>query len=212
MLPITDVVQCFSNQGGRPGADWGMSVRPGGASVNQPACLPSSKASLLRTGPFQVFPPLLSKALDPLSFGGSMVAPQPDSPLSPTVLCLVASSGQQSCRAHRKCQGMTMPSPLPSRQDRYINAPAPLLPPCPGVAPWLSEGLRGLEPPSPTLAPCLLLCPVLAALPVQAHFSPPLPVFAGAPPRLTTCVQILVPAGVCFWGPSLMRLPSWPAC
>lgn len=149
MVLITDVFQCCSNQGGRPGSDWGMSVQPGGASVNQPVCLPSSKASLLRTGPFQVFPPRLSKALDPFSFGGPMVGPQPDSPLTPAVLCLVASSGQQSCRAHWKCQGMNTPSPLPSRQDGLYKCPSSLAASLPRGRSLALRGPPARRPPWP---------------------------------------------------------------
>lgn len=111
-----------------------MSVWPGGASVNQSPCPPSSKASLLQTGLFQVFPPTPQQGPRPSLFwrlhGGPPARLATASPCSPVPGGFVRPAELQG---PPKCQGMNTAPPQPSRQDWCINAPAPLLPPCPRV-------------------------------------------------------------------------------
>lgn len=97
----------------------GPVVRPGRVSVNQPAW-PFFKGwplALEWTQLLLVFLPDPWWALDPLSFGGSISAPQllqgtPTGLLTaaPADLCLVALSGQQgdfcTYKADQKCQGL----------------------------------------------------------------------------------------------------------
>lgn len=114
----------------------------------------------------------------PSFLGGSKVAPP-------------ARLATQSCRAHWKCQGMNTPSLPSSRRHRYINAPAPLQPPCPGSltgSQGAAEGWRPCHPPRPHACSHALYW--LPSLP-QAH-------------------SLLSPACVCWSTSQTDYLPSNP--